>query len=106
MVPGSEHLYEDENGEMVKSDSSALFKSGSYSYTAPDGTPIAVTWTADENGFHAAGAHLPTPPPIRANNFASFQASSSGSSYYSAPAVRADFVAAPVARVANAGYYY
>ncbi|KAJ3654475.1 hypothetical protein Zmor_013662 [Zophobas morio] len=37
---------------------------GSYSYTAPDGTPISITYVADENGFRAEGAHLPTPPPI------------------------------------------
>lgn len=37
---------------------------GSYSYTAPDGTPITVTYIADENGYRAEGAHLPTPPPI------------------------------------------
>lgn len=37
---------------------------GKYSYTAPDGTPILVTYTADEKGFLASGAHLPTPPPI------------------------------------------
>ncbi|XP_032676864.1 endocuticle structural glycoprotein SgAbd-2-like isoform X2 [Odontomachus brunneus] len=37
---------------------------GQFSYTAPDGTPIQVVYTADENGFLASGAHLPTPPPI------------------------------------------
>ncbi|KAK7867377.1 hypothetical protein R5R35_008922 [Gryllus longicercus] len=37
---------------------------GSFSYTAPDGTPISVRYVADEGGFRAEGAHLPTPPPI------------------------------------------
>ncbi|KAL0132051.1 hypothetical protein PUN28_000076 [Cardiocondyla obscurior] len=37
---------------------------GSFSYQAPDGTPITIQYTADENGFHAEGAHIPTPPPI------------------------------------------
>ncbi|KAL0266486.1 UNVERIFIED_CONTAM: hypothetical protein PYX00_009008 [Menopon gallinae] len=39
---------------------------GSYSYTAPDGNIITVNYVADENGFRAEGAHLPTPPPIPA----------------------------------------
>ncbi|XP_029158861.1 pupal cuticle protein 20-like [Nylanderia fulva] len=38
--------------------------SGSFSYTGPDGVQYSVTYTADENGFHPQGAHLPTPPPI------------------------------------------
>lgn len=38
--------------------------SGSLAYYAPDGTPIQLTWTADENGFRPQGAHLPTPPPV------------------------------------------
>ncbi|XP_014260617.1 endocuticle structural glycoprotein ABD-4-like [Cimex lectularius] len=37
---------------------------GSYSYTAPDGTRITLTYTADENGFVPQGDHLPTPPPV------------------------------------------
>ncbi|XP_022195400.1 endocuticle structural glycoprotein SgAbd-2 [Nilaparvata lugens] len=45
-------------------DLEAQYSAGTYSYTAPDGTPITVRWVADETGFHAEGAHLPTPPPI------------------------------------------
>lgn len=37
---------------------------GSYSYTAPDGTPILVKYYSDETGFHAEGAHLPVAPPV------------------------------------------
>ncbi|KAE8573245.1 larval cuticle protein 1 [Halyomorpha halys] len=36
--------------------------SGTYSYIAPDGTPITTNWYADETGFHADGAHLPKGP--------------------------------------------
>ncbi|XP_055608417.1 endocuticle structural glycoprotein SgAbd-8-like [Uranotaenia lowii] len=37
---------------------------GSASWVGDDGVPIVLTYTADENGFHPQGAHLPTPPPI------------------------------------------
>ncbi|XP_019877904.2 pupal cuticle protein 20-like [Aethina tumida] len=37
---------------------------GGFSYTSPEGQQIQVSYTADENGFHPQGAHLPTPPPI------------------------------------------
>ncbi|XP_063920266.1 endocuticle structural glycoprotein SgAbd-2-like [Zophobas morio] len=48
----------------VGSQSEAQVAQGSFSYTAPNGQQIALSYTADENGFHPQGAHLPTPPPI------------------------------------------
>ncbi|GFG37114.1 hypothetical protein Cfor_05776 [Coptotermes formosanus] len=45
-------------------DLEAQVATGSFSYTGPDGVVYTVTYTADENGFRAEGAHLPTPPPI------------------------------------------
>lgn len=44
----------------------AVTAEGGFSYSAPDGQRISLTYTADENGFHPVGAHLPTPPPIPA----------------------------------------
>ncbi|KAH0561698.1 endocuticle structural glycoprotein SgAbd-3-like [Cotesia glomerata] len=41
-------------------------RQGSASWTAPDGTKINLSWTADENGVVFAGDHLPTPPPTEA----------------------------------------
>ncbi|XP_063236935.1 endocuticle structural glycoprotein SgAbd-2-like [Bacillus rossius redtenbacheri] len=42
----------------------AIVADGSYRYTSPEGIPIEVRYVANENGFVAQGAHLPTPPPI------------------------------------------
>ena len=45
-------------------DSETQLIQGSVQYNAPDGTPIAISWTADEFGTQVSGTHLPTPPPI------------------------------------------
>ncbi|XP_011500245.1 PREDICTED: endocuticle structural glycoprotein SgAbd-2-like [Ceratosolen solmsi marchali] len=65
------YSYDTENGISVSEQGRSSKKGhqvevvqGQYSYTAPDGSPILVTYVADENGFQARGAHLPTPPPI------------------------------------------
>ncbi|XP_063540274.1 endocuticle structural glycoprotein SgAbd-3-like [Cydia strobilella] len=47
-----------------KPEEGSLQVSGSYSYVGDDGQTYSVTYTADENGYHAEGDHLPTPPPI------------------------------------------
>lgn len=45
-------------------DSETQLIQGSVQYNAPDGTPVAISWTADEYGSQVSGTHLPTPPPV------------------------------------------
>lgn len=81
-VDGSYHLaYETGNG--IVAEESGVLKNpgipdveaeevvGSVAYTAPDGTPIQLSYVANELGFQPSGAHLPvapvddnTPPPV------------------------------------------
>ncbi|GAB0093183.1 endocuticle structural glycoprotein ABD-4 [Sergentomyia squamirostris] len=45
--------------------SDVIIAQGSFSYTAPDGQQISISYSADdENGFVPQGSHLPTSPPI------------------------------------------
>lgn len=41
-----------------------MVQAGEYSYESPDGQLVNIQYTADENGFRAIGAHIPTTPPI------------------------------------------
>ncbi|CAD7090696.1 unnamed protein product [Hermetia illucens] len=85
-----EHYISPEGGAQIKSYASDILPDGSYhyafettngiaaqeqgvgghqaqgasSYTSPEGIPIQLAYSADENGFHPEGAHLPIPPPI------------------------------------------
>ncbi|XP_053688197.1 endocuticle structural glycoprotein SgAbd-2-like [Sabethes cyaneus] len=69
------HSYESGNGISVQEqgfvknagagkDHESNVVQGSYSYVDPHGVPISVKYIADEHGFRAEGAHLPTPPPV------------------------------------------
>jgi len=42
----------------------AIDVQGAFSYISPDGTPISLTYIADENGFQPQGDHLPVAPAI------------------------------------------
>jgi len=55
-----------EQGKLVQidKDEDAIRVQGSFSYSDDYGNPISLSYTADENGFHPSGEHLPTAPPI------------------------------------------
>ncbi|KAL1462576.1 hypothetical protein WDU94_014402 [Cyamophila willieti] len=45
-----------------RNDGNVLVRAGHFGYTAPDGTPISLSYIADEHGFRAIGDHIPQPP--------------------------------------------
>ncbi|TDG53166.1 hypothetical protein AWZ03_000709 [Drosophila navojoa] len=62
-----EYRYQTSNGIAQQEQGvGGQYASGSSAYYDPNGELIQLTYTADENGFHPQGAHLPTPPPIPA----------------------------------------
>ncbi|KOC62802.1 Larval cuticle protein LCP-17 [Habropoda laboriosa] len=56
----------EEHGQLkqVNETHSVVAVQGSYSYSVADGSPVALSYVADENGFQPKGEHLPTPHPI------------------------------------------
>uniref|UniRef100_A0A034UYY4 Larval cuticle protein 1 n=1 Tax=Bactrocera dorsalis TaxID=27457 RepID=A0A034UYY4_BACDO len=68
-----------ESGDVYNKPKSSLNVEGSYSYTGDDGRTYTVNYRADENGFHAEGDHLPTPPPLHNQNSVDGTFSRSGS---------------------------
>jgi hypothetical protein len=56
----------DEQGALknVGTDAEGIAAAGQFSYVSPEGVPIRVVYSADDNGFQPQGDHLPTPPPI------------------------------------------
>ncbi|KAH8302700.1 hypothetical protein KR044_009773, partial [Drosophila immigrans] len=39
---------------------------GSYSFTSPEGTPVEITYVADENGYQPQGDAIPVAPEVPA----------------------------------------
>lgn len=67
-----QYSYETSNGIKAQSagqlkpvdKESAIVQQGEYSYRAPDGQEIKITYIADENGYQATGDAIPQPPAI------------------------------------------
>ncbi|KAH8234152.1 cuticle protein CP14.6 [Drosophila serrata] len=75
--PDGSYQYNYETSNGIRADEAGYLKNpgtqveaqvmqGSYSYTGPDGVVYTITYIADENGYRAEGAHIPTPPPVNA----------------------------------------
>ncbi|CAG9564253.1 unnamed protein product [Danaus chrysippus] len=63
----SDGIKAEQNGRVIPGsvpEQGSLAVTGSFSYIGDDGQTYSVSYTADENGFHPSGDHLPTPPPI------------------------------------------
>lgn len=57
--------FETDNGiEVQESGVAGVSVSGSARWVDDEGSPIELTYIADENGYQPQGAHLPTAPPI------------------------------------------
>ncbi|XP_034482012.1 pupal cuticle protein Edg-78E-like [Drosophila innubila] len=57
------YAFETSNGINQQASGNINGVSGESEFVAPNGEVIKTTYTADENGYHPQGDHLPTPPP-------------------------------------------
>lgn len=56
--------YETANGISAEEQGSYGTAKGGFSYISPEGEQVSLQYTADENGFHPEGSHLPVAPPV------------------------------------------
>lgn len=60
-----EYSYETSNGISAhESGLAGRSVEGAAHWTAPDGSPINLSYTADENGYHPVGNAIPVAPPV------------------------------------------
>ncbi|XP_060657166.1 cuticle protein CP14.6-like [Drosophila nasuta] len=62
----SNGIKEESSGHLINqgTEDEGIAVRGSFSYPAPDGSIISLTYVADENGFQPEGAHLPVAPEV------------------------------------------
>ncbi|XP_055611756.1 cuticle protein CP14.6-like [Uranotaenia lowii] len=59
------HVFETSNGiRAAASSQDGVAATGEFSYTAPEGDRIQVTYVADQGGFQPQGSHLPVEPAV------------------------------------------
>ncbi|XP_041970673.1 flexible cuticle protein 12-like [Aricia agestis] len=67
-IGGYEYLYETSNGIQaheagrsvdIGTDAQSMFVQGEFQYLGSDGVLYRVTYTADKDGFHPLGDHIP-----------------------------------------------
>ncbi|XP_017048450.1 pupal cuticle protein Edg-78E [Drosophila ficusphila] len=61
-----QYAYETSNGIQFQEAGNPSGARGALAYVSPEGEHISLTYTADEEGYHPVGDHLPTPPPVPA----------------------------------------
>ncbi|XP_055376336.1 pupal cuticle protein Edg-78E-like [Condylostylus longicornis] len=69
-VPGDgtyAYSFDSTNGISIQESGNADTKSGSAGWVSPEGEKVQLTYTADENGYHPQGSHIPVPPEIPAH---------------------------------------
>ncbi|XP_059225059.1 pupal cuticle protein Edg-78E-like [Stomoxys calcitrans] len=58
------YAFDTTNNIQVQAAGNPLGVTGSVGYVSPEGKVISLTYTADSEGYHPVGAHLPTPHPM------------------------------------------
>lgn len=63
---GSYHWKFESDNQIIAQEAGqgGIVAQGTAQWYAPEGNPIHLAYTADHDGYHPTGDHLPTPPPI------------------------------------------
>lgn len=58
------YAYETSDGVVAEAAGDANSHRGSFKYVSPEGTPVEISYIADENGFQPTGDAIPVGPEI------------------------------------------